>query len=116
MHTAYLVVTVITIVANAVIAVLDLARAPWVLANSAAVNVDPSWVPLLGVLKAAGAAGLTLGLVGVPYIGLAAAIGLVLFFLGALVAHIRARVFHNIAVPGAYFALAAASAVLAARQ
>ncbi|WP_043632835.1 DoxX family protein [Nonomuraea candida] len=116
MHTAYLVVTVVTILANAVIALLDLARVPWVLGNSAAVNVDPSWVPLLGVLKAAGAAGLALGLAGVPYVGLAAAVGLVLFFLGALVAHVRAGVFHNIAVPGAYFALAVASAVLAAAQ
>ncbi|GAA3155444.1 DoxX family protein [Planomonospora alba] len=114
MYTAYLIVTVTTIAANAVIAVLDLARVPWVLGNSAAVNVDPSWVPLLGVLKAAGALGLLLGIAGIPYVGLAAAIGLVLFFLGALVAHVRAGVFHNIAAPGAYFALAVASAVLAA--
>ena len=40
-------------------------------------------------------------------------VGLVLFFIGALVTHIRARVFHNIAVPAAYFALAVAAAVLA---
>ena len=32
-----------------------------------------------------------------------------LFFTGALATHIRARVFHNIAVPGTYFALATAS-------
>jgi hypothetical protein len=33
--------------------------------------------------------------------GTAAAIGLVLlFFVGALVTHVRARVFHNIAAPG----------------
>jgi hypothetical protein len=65
------------------------------------------------VLKAAGAAGLLLGLMGVPFVGVAAASGLVLFFAGALAVHIRARVFYNIAVPGGYFALATASLVLA---
>lgn len=112
MFIAYFVVTMVTIVANATIAVLDFARARMVLANSAAVGVAESWLPLLGALKAAGAAGLLMGLLGVPPVGLAAALGLCLFFLGALVAHVRARVFHNIAVPGAYFALAVASAVL----
>jgi len=46
-------------------------------------------------------------------LGIAAAIGLVLFFAGALATHIRARVFHNIAVPGIFFAQAIASAALA---
>lgn len=112
MFTAYLVVTVITIVLNAGIAVADLARARFVLATSAEVGVPPSWVPVLGILKAAGAAGLLLGLLGVPLIGVAAAAGLVLFFIGALVAHLRARVYHNIAAPGVFLALAAASGVL----
>ena len=43
----------------------------------------------------------------------AGAVGLVLFFTGALAAHVRARAFHNIAFPGAFFALATASAALA---
>jgi DoxX-like family len=46
-------------------------------------------------------------------LGVAAAIGLVLFFTGALATHVRTRVFRNIAVPGTFFALAAASAALA---
>jgi DoxX-like family len=49
----------------------------------------------------------------VRILGIAAAIGLVLFFTGALGAHARARAFYNIAVPGAYFALALASLALA---
>jgi len=53
------------------------------------------------------------GLLGVRPLGIAAAIGLVLFFTGALATHVRGRVFHNIAVPGAYFALAVAAAALA---
>lgn len=116
MFIAYVVVTVITIVANAGVAFADFARAKFVLANSAEVGVPQSWVPLLGTLKAAGAVGLLLGLLGVRFIGITAATGLVLFFLGALVAHFRARVYHNIAFPCGYFALAVASLVLAVVQ
>ncbi len=57
--------------------------------------------------------GLVIGLLGVRPLGIAAGLGLMLFFIGALTAHVRSRVFHNIAVPGTYFALAAAATVLA---
>lgn len=113
MFIAYVVVTVITIVANAWETVADLARAKFVLANSAEVGVPESWLPMLAFLKGAGAVGLLLGLLGVPYIGVAAAVGLVLFFTGAVVTHVRARVLHNIAFPGTFLALAAASLALA---
>ncbi|MFF1690680.1 MULTISPECIES: DoxX family protein [unclassified Streptomyces] len=116
MSIAYLVVTVVTIVVNAGIAIADFARAKFVLANSAEVGLPQSWLPLLATLKAVGAVGLALGLLGVPSIGIVAAIGLVLFFAGALAAHFRAHVFHNIAFPGVYFALAIASLVLAVAQ
>jgi hypothetical protein len=113
MFAAYVIITLITILANAGAAAADLARARFVLANSAEVGVPRSWLPSLGVLKGAGAAGLLLGLLAVRPLGIAAAAGLVLFFIGALAAHVRARVFHNIAFPGAYFALAIASVGLA---
>jgi hypothetical protein len=45
---------------------------------------------MLGALKAAGALGLLVD-IGMPLIGTAAAIGLVLFFVGAIVTHLRAR-------------------------
>ncbi|MFB7915513.1 DoxX family protein [Streptomyces sp. NPDC056061] len=112
MFTAYAVITVITILANAGIAAADFARAEFVLANSAEVGVPRTWLPRLAALKAAGAAGLLLGLVGVPVVGVAAASGLVLFFLGAVAAHIRARVYGNIAFPCGYLVLAAASLAL----
>jgi hypothetical protein len=112
MSTAHVVVTVLAILANAGIAVADLVRAEFVLANSAEVGVPRSWVPLLGALKGAGAVGLLLGLLGVPVIGTAAAIGLVAFFAGAVGAHVRAGVWHNIAAPGAFLALAVAALVL----
>jgi hypothetical protein len=112
--TAYMIVTVAAIVADAGIAVADLVRARFVLANSAEVGVPESWLPGLAVLKAAGAAGLLIGLLGVRPLGIAAAAGLVLFFVGAVAAHVRARVFHNIAFPAGYLALNAATLALAA--
>jgi hypothetical protein len=47
-----------------------------------------SWVPVLGMMLAAGSAGL-LGGLGVPMLGTLAACGLVLYFVGALLAHLR---------------------------
>lgn len=113
MFIAYAVVTTLTIAANAGMAVADFARAEFVLANSAEVRLPPSWLPTLATMKAAGAAGLLLGLLGFHLIGVAAAIGLVVFFIGALVAHIRARVYGNIHFPAGYFALAVASLAFA---
>jgi hypothetical protein len=113
MSTAYLVVTVITVVVTAGIAVADYIPAGFVLANSAEVGVPRSWLPMLGTLKLAGAVGLVAGL-AVPAIGIAAAVGLVLFFIGAIVTHIRAGVLYNIAFPGAYLVLATASLLLLA--
>ncbi len=98
-----------TIILNAGMGLADLAKARFVLATSAAVDVPPGWLPLLGTLKLAGAAGLLLGLLGVEPLGVAAAIGLVLFFVGAVVAHVRARKFATGVVPLAFLGLAAAS-------
>ncbi|OLT33107.1 hypothetical protein BJF79_35230 [Actinomadura sp. CNU-125] len=109
----YVAVTAATIAANAGMAAADFAKARFVLGNSAEVGLPASWVPYLGALKMAGAAGLLLGLAGVPFIGIAAAAGLVLFFVGAVAAHVRARVFHNLAFPAGYLALAVASLVSA---
>ncbi|MFC3451681.1 DoxX family protein [Amycolatopsis speibonae] len=112
MSSAYLTVAIVTIVINAGIAAADLARVPFVLKNSAEVDVPPSWIPPLASLKAAGAAGLLLGLLGVPFVGTAAAVGLVLFYVGAVATHVRARVFYNIAFPAGFLGLAVATFVL----
>nr|WP_308439965.1 DoxX family protein [Asanoa iriomotensis] len=77
------------------------------------VGVPRSWLAPLGILKGAGVVGLLLGLLGLRSLGVVAACGLVLFFAGALGTHVRARVFHNIAFPGAFLGLAIASAALA---
>jgi hypothetical protein len=109
----YTAVTLVTVLAVGGIAIADVLRARFVLANSAQVGVPQSWLPRLAALKAAGAIGLVLGLAGVPVLGIAAAAGLVLFFIGAIIAHLRARVYYNLAFPGGYLALSIASLVLA---
>lgn len=90
MFTAYVVVTLITMMISTFYAVVDFMRCKFVLANMARLGLPESSLTLLGSLKAAGTLGLMLGLIGVPMIGTAAAIGLALFFVGAIVTHIRA--------------------------
>ena len=116
MEIAYVAVTCAAVLANAGIAAADLAKAPFVLANSAEVGVPSAWIPALAVLKAAGAAGLLLGLLGAPPLGVAAGTGLVLFYVGAVITHVRARVLHNIAFPGVFLALAVGALALAAAR
>jgi hypothetical protein len=112
MSTAFIVVTVTTALVTAAIAVADLIPAGFVLANSVEVGVPRSWLPALGAVKLAGAAGLVVGLLGMRALGIAAAVGLVLFFVGAVVTHLRAHVLYNIAFPGAFLCLSAASLAL----
>ncbi|MGE2833914.1 DoxX family protein [Mycobacterium sp. SMC-4] len=99
-------VTALCAVANIAVAVADWGKAPFVLANSAEVGVAVGAIPYLASLKAAGALGLVAGFALTPWLGLAAAVGLVLFFVGAVAVHVRTRVLHNIAFPVAYLLLA----------
>jgi hypothetical protein len=108
-NVACVVITVAAIGANLGAALADFTHANFSLANSVRVGVPSSWLPALGTLKVAGALGLLLGLAGTPYIGTAAAIGLVLFFLGAIGAHLRAHEHHHVITTVGYLALASAS-------
>jgi len=90
MFIAYIVVTVLAAAANVFSATLDFIRYKQILINMAKVGVSESWLTTLGILKAAGALGLLVG-IRVPLIGIAAAIGLVLFFLAAVITHLRAH-------------------------
>ena len=112
MHTASLVVTLLTAIITAGIAVPDFIPAKFVLANSAEVGVPRTWLAALGATKLAGAVGLLAGLVGLPALAIAAAAGLVLYFVGAVATHLRAHVLYNIAFPGAFLCLSAASLAL----
>ncbi|GLJ61032.1 membrane protein [Microbacterium barkeri] len=109
MLVATFIVLCVTAAANAAIAIADVLRAEFVLANSAEVGVPQRWLPALAALKAAGAAGILLWFTHVPVIPVLAGVGLVFFYLAAIAVHVRTGVLHNLAFPGAYLALAVAS-------
>ena len=90
MFTAYVVVSVLAAAANIFSATCDFVRYKQVSIAMARAGVPDSWMTTLGILKTAGAVGLLVG-IGVPRLGTAAAIGLVLFFVGAIITHLRAR-------------------------
>ncbi|MGW4162942.1 DoxX family protein [Streptomyces sp. NPDC004788] len=88
-------------------------RAKFVVEPLAEYGVPRSMWNLLGALKLAGAVGLLVGYV-VPAIGIAAAIGLVLYFAGAVITVARARAYGHIPFPLIYMAPAVAVLALAA--
>jgi len=91
MNTAYVVVTLLAIAANAFSGVAALLHFKPILPGMVKAGVPESWLTFpIGTLKTAGAVGLLIGLIGVPVIGTAAAIGLVLFFVCAVYTHVRA--------------------------
>jgi hypothetical protein len=72
----------------------------------------PLWgLPLLAACEIAGAVGLVLGLWYSP-LGIAAAIGVVLYFVGAIGAHLRKDDFKGLPSPGMLLAMAAAALVV----
>ncbi|MFF3645856.1 DoxX family protein [Streptomyces sp. NPDC002564] len=98
--------TVVTLVAAAMVgfsAASVFLRAQWVVQPMADYGVPMTWLPRLGAAKAAGAAGLLVGLF-VPAVGLAAGIALVLYFAGAVVTVVRARWYAHIPFPLVYAA------------
>jgi hypothetical protein len=90
MFTAYLAVTVVAAIADAYAAVLNFTHNQAVAKVAERLGVPVSWQVPLGVLLGAGSVGLVTGF-AVPSLGTAAACGLVLYFLCAAGAHIRAR-------------------------
>ena len=87
------------------------AKVSYVVEPLADYGVPQSWWNWLGAAKAAGALGLLAGLF-VPVIGIAAGIGLVLYFIGAIVTVLRARSYKMLVAPLMYLAPAAAALVL----
>lgn len=66
-------------------------------------GVPRSWWGRLALAKLAGAVGLLVGLV-LPAVGVAAGVGLVLYFLGAVVTTVRARSYRTVPFPLLYLA------------
>jgi hypothetical protein len=99
--------TIACIAANAFEVGAKVMRADFVVQNATEVGVRRDRLSHLAMIEGAGVVGLLAGFVGLPLLGVAAATGLVAFFVIAVAAHIRTRVLHNIGFPLAFLGLAA---------
>jgi hypothetical protein len=91
MTTAYLAVTLTAIAANGFSGIAALLHFKPILPGMANAGVPVSWLTFpIGTLKTLGALGLAVGLAFHP-LGIAAATGLVLFFVCAIYTHVLAR-------------------------
>lgn len=97
MSSGYVVVTVLWAAWVGFSAGSVFVRARWIVQPLADYCVPRSWWPWLGTAKAAGAAGLLVGLF-MPVIGVMATTGLVLYSIGAVATVMRARVYSHSAV------------------
>jgi hypothetical protein len=88
MFAAFVTVTVLASVFTGIAAVTYLIGHDYPKAQADLKRVPRSWLPRLGLALAAGSLGLLAGF-AVPLLGTFAAAGLVLYFVGALVAHLR---------------------------
>jgi hypothetical protein len=88
MFAAYLTVTLLAAVFTAIASVTYLMGHAYPKAQLDMKRLPQSWMPMLGVILAAGSLGLVAGF-AVPLVGELAAAGLVLYFVGALIAHLR---------------------------
>jgi uncharacterized membrane protein YphA (DoxX/SURF4 family) len=111
MSVAYVVVTILAAAGAFFAAGFDVVKEDQVRETMKGYGV-PQWaLPTLAALKALGGLGLLIGL-ALPPLGLASAICLVLFFLGAVTTIVRARWYSHLTYPLPYLTLAAASLAL----
>jgi hypothetical protein len=108
MHITYVVITIPAALANGYAASLNFVGAESVKIVADRLEVSRGWMVPLGALLASGAVGLLIGF-AVPALGTAAAIGLVVYFICAVIAHLRVRDRH---IGGAVFFLLLAAAAL----
>jgi hypothetical protein len=111
MFIAHAVLAVLTAVMLSFSASLKLRRDPRVVESiHDTVKVPLSWLPWLAGCELAGAAGLLVGLAVAP-IGVAAAIGSVAYFVGAIIAHLRVRDTKGVGSPALPLVLSIATLV-----
>jgi hypothetical protein len=114
MHAAYIAVTGVAVIVYSYAAVLNFTHNKSVVETAERLGVPPSWMVWLGCLLGAGSVGLVVG-IAAPAFGTAAASGLVLYFVCAAGAHIRARDTQILGWInwGVFFSLAVAALVVA---
>jgi uncharacterized membrane protein YphA (DoxX/SURF4 family) len=111
MFVATLIVSILLAVVVAFSGYAKLKKTPQIVDTMAQVGVPAAKIPLLAYLEIAGAIGLIVGLFWWP-IGVAAAIGVVLYFVGAVVAHVRVEDMKGIGPSAVLLVLSIAALVL----
>jgi hypothetical protein len=112
MSLAYTVVAVVLALMNLGTATAKIRGLEPATSGLIAAGVPRSWFLPLALLNLAGAGGLLIG-IGYRPLGIAAAAGLLLYFLGALGFHVRARDFPGLPMPTVFTVLSGAALVLA---
>ncbi|MFB7586413.1 DoxX family protein [Streptomyces sp. NPDC056169] len=110
MFIGYAVVAALLAFALSASAFLTFTRNPQIAGNMTKLGVPESWLPWLATAKSAGALGLLAGL-AVPALGVAAAIGVTLYFAGAVITHLRAKDY-ELAPPAVLTLVATAALIL----
>ena len=111
MRIAHDVVTVVAALLAGFSGTVLLLRAEWIVKALTDYRVPRAWWTPLGLAKAAGAVGLVAGLF-VPVIGVLAAVGLLLYFTGAVITVARAKWYSHIPFPLIYAAPVAGALIL----
>ncbi len=88
MHIAAIVVSILLALALVGSGIQKLRRAPAIATQLGSLGVTPTMLTVLGLLEVAAAAGLIIGIWWIP-LALAAATGSVIYFIGAIIAHLR---------------------------
>jgi hypothetical protein len=90
MFIAYIIVSAVLALMLGASAWGKLTRNDKIVTGMTSIGVELKWFPYFAALLLAGAVGLLVGIAFAP-LGIAAAIGLILYFVGAVVVHLRAK-------------------------
>jgi len=111
MFVAYIVIAVLSALALPVSATAKLRRTPQIVDGLTGLGVPLGLFPFLAACEIAGAGGLIIG-IWYPPLGIASAIGLVLYFVGAVGTHLRGRDFKGMPNAAVMLAVSAAALIL----
>ncbi|MEU6392312.1 DoxX family protein [Streptomyces sp. NPDC046939] len=108
----YVLLTVVLSLVLVGSALAKLKRQEALVASMRGIGVPDAWLPRLAALEIAGAVGLLVGLAFRP-LAVAAAVGVILYFAGAVVFHVRAHDRKGLIAPGALAVVALLVGLLA---
>ncbi|MGA1838240.1 DoxX family protein [Herbiconiux sp. 11R-BC] len=110
MHIASVIISILLALALAGSGIQKLRRAPAIVTQMTGLGVSSRMLTVLGLLEVAAAVGLIVGIWWTP-LAIAAAIGAVIYFIGAIIAHVR-KSDKNVAPAAVLLVLSIATLVL----